>query len=294
MRGEEALLLGADPNHRFHNSFGIDRIMGMARLSVPEAAERLGVSSMRVRQRIEEGSLVAEKVGGRWLVDLSVVPENKRRGRPVKPDVIWDAIRRVNAAEMLKHEYGRRFEDVLRLVYADAWRPSHQLPYEPDLVLADGSVVEAKVSKSSQRRALLRLLEVAGQAADAESRPPVDGLLHWLGGRAERRLYRVAGPDFSDLAVDERVTPSGLSHPRSGMQDPRVIEGYVAAGDLAGVVNDYWLDPPGVDAAPNVFLHVAPGRPDQVSPLMLAADLFEHEGARERERAIELTVEVFA
>lgn len=249
---------------------------------------------MRVRQRIEEGSLVAEKVGGRWLVDLSVVPENKRRGRPVKPAVIWDAIRRVDAAQMLKHECGRQLEDALRLVYADTWRPSPQSSYVPDLVLADGSVLEVKVSKSSRRRALLRLLEVAGQAADAGRRPAVDALLHWLGGRAERRLYRVAGADFHDLAVDERLIPSGLSHPRSGMQDPRVIEGYVAAGDLAAVVNDYWLDPPGVDAAPNVFLHVAPGRPDQVSPLMLAADLFEHEGARERGRAGELTAEVFA
>lgn len=266
----------------------------MARLSVPEAAERLGVSSMRVRQRIDEGSLVAEKVGGRWLVDLSVVPENKRRGRPVKPDVIWDAIRRVDAAGMLKREDGRRFEDVLPLVYADAERPSSQSPYEPDLVLADGSVVEVKVSKSSRRRALLRLLDVAGQAAAAERRPRVEGLLHWLGGRAERRLYRVAGPDFSDLAVDERIIPSGLSHPQSGMQDVRVIEGYVAASDLAAVVDDYWLDPPGVDAAPNVFLHVAPGRPDHVSPLMLAADLFEHEGTRERGRAIELAAEAFA
>ena len=267
--------------------------MNMPKLSVPEAAERLGVSPVRVRQRIEEGSLVAEKVGGRWLVDLSVVPENKPRGRPVKRDVIWDAIRRVHAAEMLKLDQGRRFEEVLQLVYADAWRPPTGSSYVPDLVLPDGSVVEVKVSPSSRRRAFLRLLEVASPGAKEGDGPHYEALLRWLGGRAERRLYRVAGPDFDELRVDDRIILSGLSHPRSGMQDPRVIEGYVAASDLGVVVNDYWLEPPGVDAGPNVFLHVAPGRPDQVSPLMLAADLSEHEGPRERARAIQLAEEVF-
>jgi hypothetical protein len=78
------------------------------------------------------------------------------------------------------------------------------------------------------------------------------------------------------------------------MQDLRVVEAYIAADDLDDVVNDYWLDPPGVDASPNVVLHVAPGRPSEVSPLMLAADLFEHDGPRERARAIQLVAEVFA
>jgi excisionase family DNA binding protein len=266
----------------------------MPKMSVSEAAASLGVSSARVRQRIEEGSLVAEKVGGRWLVDLSVVPENRRRGRPVKPELIWDAIRRVDAADQMRHERGRQFEEVLRLVYdADA-------PYQggsshaPDLLLPNGAAVEIKVGHSSRRRALLRLLDVAHSAGIKHDHSAAEGLLRWLGDRAERRLYRVAPPDFNDLRDDERILRSGLSHPRSGMQDPRVLEGYVAVADLKALVEDYWLDPPGVDAAPNVFLHIAPGRPDEVSPLMLAADLSEHEGPRERARAIELVAEVFA
>jgi excisionase family DNA binding protein len=266
----------------------------MSKMSVSEAAASLGVSPARVRQRIEEGSLIAEKVGGRWLVDLSVVPENRSRGRPVKPELLWDAIRRVDAADQLPRERGRQFEEVLRLVYgADAPRQVGS-SYAPDLLLPSGEAVEVKVGQSSRRRALLRLLDVARSAGVQHEHSAAEALLRWLGDRAERRLYRVAPPDFNDLRDDVRILRSGLSHPRSGMQDPRVIEGYVAAADIKGLVEDYWLDPPGVDAAPNVFLHVAPGRPSEVSPLMLAADLSEHEGPRERARAIELVAEVFA
>lgn len=266
----------------------------MARLSVPQAAERLGVSPARVRQRIDEGSLIADRVGGRWLVDLSVVPELKRRGRPVNPELIWDAIQRVDAAAILKAEGGLSFEDVLRLVYADDWRPQAQSPHPLELAIAEGSVVLPQPSRSSRRRAFLRVLHAAEALGGAEGQPALDGLLQWLGARADRKLYRAALPDLEDLRGDERVALSGLSDPRSGMEDPRVVEGYVALDDLAAVVNDYWLDPPRVDSSPNVFLHVAPGRPDRVSPLLLAADLFEHEGPREQSRARELAIGVFA
>ena len=268
--------------------------MNMPKLSVPQAAERLGVSQIRVRQRIQEGSLVAEKVGGRWLVDLSAVPRNRPRGRPVKPELVWDAIRCVGAAERLKRDRGRPFEEALQLAYAEARRPSSDASSEPDLLLPDGSVVEIKVSQSSRRRALLRLLELADPAPQQGDRQRIEPLLHWLGGRADRRLYRAAGPDVDELRDDDRVIASGLSHPSSGMQDPRVIEGYIAADDLESLVSDHWLDRPGVDAPPNVFLHVAVGRPEFVSPLMIAADLFEHEGPRERARAIQLVTEEFA
>ena len=42
-------------------------------LSVPEAAARLGVHPGRVRQLVVDGRLAAEKVGGRWLVDVDAV-----------------------------------------------------------------------------------------------------------------------------------------------------------------------------------------------------------------------------
>jgi excisionase family DNA binding protein len=62
----------------------------MSKMSVSDAAERLAVSPARIRQRIADGSLVAEKVGGRWLVDLEAsTSESLPRGRPVAPASVW-------------------------------------------------------------------------------------------------------------------------------------------------------------------------------------------------------------
>ena len=151
-----------------------------------------------------------------------------------------------------------------------------------------------KVSPSTQRRALGRLLEVASASSDRSAEQRFDALFRWLGGRADRHLYRVAAQDLSGLRSDSRIVPSGVSDPRSGMQDVRVVEGYVAGIDLDGVVGDYWLDPPGVDAPANVYLHVSPGQPGTISTLMLAADLFERQGPREHARAVQLAEDVFS
>lgn len=237
----------------------------MSRLSVPEAAVRLGVSPARVRQRIADGSLVAEKIGGRWLVDLSVSPVGSGRGRPVKADVVWEAIG-----------------------FADQAARDHN-GAEVALAQPDKSNVP---SISSQRRARQRLMEAARAArSGADESEAIPLLLAWLKNRADRRLYRVADQDFQPLSEDGRLIPSGVSHPRSGMQDPRIVEGYVVAGDLEGLIRDHWLEPIGVDQTPNVILHVAPARPREVSALMLAADLAEHGGPREIRRARELVAE---
>ena len=246
--------------------------MNMSRISVPEAAARLGVSPARIRQRIADGSLVAEKIGGRWLVDLSVSPGGQGRGRPVKADVVWFAISLADPASR----------------QGDASEPA----FSGAISQPDDPV---KSSVSSLRRAQQRLAEAASAArVGADEGGPVDLLLEWLGNRAERRLYRVADRDFQPLGEDERLLLSGVSHPRSGMQDPRIVEGYVAAGDLEGLVRDHWLDPIGVDQTPNVILHVAPARPREVSALMLAADLAEQGGPREMLRAHELVAEALA
>lgn len=44
------------------------------RLSVEQAAERLGLSPATVRRRCVDGSLPAEKVGRAWVVDLDLIP----------------------------------------------------------------------------------------------------------------------------------------------------------------------------------------------------------------------------
>lgn len=78
-------------------------------MSVPEAAERLGVSAARVRQRIQEGSLVAEKVGGRWLVDLDASSASvPQRGRPVSRSSVWWSLLSADLARALADDDVRK------------------------------------------------------------------------------------------------------------------------------------------------------------------------------------------
>ena len=59
---------------------------GTKLLSVIEAAEKLGVSRIRVNQFIEEGRLPAQKVGRSYVIlesDLQLVKDRKT-GRPPK------------------------------------------------------------------------------------------------------------------------------------------------------------------------------------------------------------------
>jgi hypothetical protein len=102
----------------------------------------------------------------------------------------------------------------------------------------------------------------------------------WLNKRAHRRGFRAAGDDLADLAADRRVRQSGLALPLSGMVAVDVLEGYVDPGDVQHLVDDYFLIPDsGVDA--NVVLHVAKPLVDPASWPVVAADLAEHNRARE-------------
>jgi len=62
-------------------------------LSVTEAASILGLSPARVRALVGEGLLPGTKVGGRWVVERSVVEARKRRrdpgGRPFSSHNAW-------------------------------------------------------------------------------------------------------------------------------------------------------------------------------------------------------------
>ena len=235
----------------------------MSKRSVPEAAAELGVSVARIRQRIDEGSLVAEKLGGRWLVDLasSGSADRPQRGRPVHPESVWYSLLALQlAAQVDLPEIGWPKIDLL----------------SPELV-AEAN----KISQASRHRAVARL-------SAAIAREDHDSILSWLRNRGERRVYQAAMADLPPLRDDDRLLPSGLSHPDSGMSDPRVAEGYVAAADVDAVAADHWLERPSIDDRPNVFVHVVPALPSRIGALLLAADLAEHEGPRERRRAHEL------
>lgn len=225
---------------------------------MPEAAAELGVSVARIRQRIDEGSLVAEKVGGRWLVDLASSGSVKRpqRGRPVHPESVWYSLLALQRAAQV------------------------DLP-KIDMLSRDLVAEATKISPASRHRAVARL-------SAAIAREDHDAILSWLRNRGERRVYLAAVADLPPLRDDDRLLPSGLSHPDSGMSDPRVVEGYVASADIAAVAADHWLERPSNDERPNVFVHVVPALPSRIGLLLLAADLAEHEGPRERRRAHEL------
>jgi hypothetical protein len=62
-------------------------------ISVPDAADALGLSPARVRLLASNGGLPAQKIGGRWLVERGGVEKRRSRGsaggRPFAPRNAW-------------------------------------------------------------------------------------------------------------------------------------------------------------------------------------------------------------
>lgn len=230
----------------------------MAVISVAQAAERLGVSVPRIHQRIADGSLAAERVGSQWVVDersLLRIEERGKAGRPLSVRSAWAVIA---ASE------GDR----------DGLRPS------------------GPAARARARKQLGRLLESAAEPASGEAavRDLAVSLRSLFRNRAERRPFRAAPADLTDLRDDERWAAL-VDLGASGIASSD-IEGYLAASYLDGVVKDYLLVE--ADNEANVVVHVIPdgqySYPD--SRLRLAADLAEHRGPREEARASELLNEL--
>jgi excisionase family DNA binding protein len=129
-----------------------------------------------------------------------------------------------------------------------------------------------------------RLREMADRLKVSDNAVPL--LRSWLLRRAERMELSCADDDLDDLAHDVRVVRSGISDQRSGMSAASELEFYVVSADRAGLIADYLLVP---SARPNVFVHVSHRRMPKLSPLVvLAADLADHNGAREDSQAQKL------
>ncbi len=62
-------------------------------VSIPEAANILGLSSTRVRALAARGQLPAAKIGGRWLIERAGIEARRRQkapgGRPFAPHNAW-------------------------------------------------------------------------------------------------------------------------------------------------------------------------------------------------------------
>jgi len=234
-------------------------------VSVVEAAAMLGVHPQRVHQRIREGSLPAEKVGHQWAVekdDLRRIMNHTGPGRPFSSKSSWDL-----------------------------------------LAVAASDQAASELSPSARSRARSRLRNLLIHASSAPLDDAAAQLAHALRNRAVRTLFLAAPRDLPDVRHDERVHLSGVSLPESHMSAVAVAEGYVSSDDLDALVDDYLLSPAPRSRA-NVILHVvtsgtenpAIAALDDVarSPLVLAADLAEHDGVREKSEAIRSVADLHA
>jgi hypothetical protein len=73
-------------------------------ISVPDAADALGLSPARVRLLAANGGLPAQKIGGRWLVERSGVEKRRSRGsaggRPFAPRNAWAVLSLASGEEV--------------------------------------------------------------------------------------------------------------------------------------------------------------------------------------------------
>jgi excisionase family DNA binding protein len=230
--------------------------MSSERLSVTEAAKRLGVHPQRLHQRIRQGSLVAEKVGNQWVIDagdLRRISHHAGPGRPLSAKSAWDL-----------------------------------------LAVALDAQAAAALSPAARSRARSRLRDLLAQSS-ADLDVAAAHLAHALRNRAERALFVASPRDLPDVRDDNRVHLSGISLSESNISGSHAVEGYVASHDLDAIVDDYLLSA-APHARANVILHVvgaespnpAPSVLDVFvrSPLALAADLAEHDGVREKNEAV--------
>lgn len=234
----------------------------MTRLSVAETAERLGVSIGRVHQRIQDGTLAAERIGSQWSVEALDVERLRRTasgpGRPLSSRSAW----------------------------ALAWAALDDA-LDDALDVSAGSAPE----RSRARRRLLDLLTLDDEHLD------VSAVERALRNRARRETLRCSPRDLDDLRRDQRVYPSGVSLPDSNLSAADLVEGYVREADRDAVVEGYLLSP-AADGRPNVVLHVLPAEMDATAPstvdrlvrslLVQVADLAEHGGAREKAEGLRL------
>lgn len=250
----------------------------MARISVAQAGRRLGVSERRVQQRIADGSLPAERIGGRWAIDeRDLLPLQSQRdaGRPISERSAWAVI--AASFVLLRARDDRRAEV--------------------------GSNWLAQLASSERIRAGKRLRDLLRRnpraVAEGDIARVAGELRMLLGNRAVRLPLRASPRDLADLRQDDRLALAGLSSPDSGIAAGDIVEGYIDAVGLDAVVDDYLLEQVQREDDANVILHVVPDNVAKASPklwrdaaagapLLLAVDLAEHLRPREQARAADI------
>lgn len=171
-------------------------------LSVEEAAVRLGVSPMRVRQLLSNGALAGRKSGRIWLVEESSVSRRQRRDH-----------------EQYRRPLGTRMFSAL----LDAL---NGLPSDPS---ASGTLSPAEAGRLMKYLQLLRT-----------NSKPAQVLRDWAGPHEQMRPLRYLG-DVTDLLADSRVMPTGFSHPLSDLVASGQLDLRCAASDVPGLISDHLL-----------------------------------------------------
>lgn len=228
----------------------------MAVLSVPELAKRLSVNESRARLLVQSGRIPARRVGGRWVIEEADAAQY-RRGVPA----------------------GRPLSE--RSAWQLAWNAWGDAPRGMSAVDRDLSPVE--------RHRLKQRLERLHGSSD-----PLPLVCSLLAKRAEKVELSSSPADLKDLREDQRLRLSGVSHRSSGLLSNLEVEAYVNRRDYDALIRDWFLVVSSPGQRPNVILHIANDVPEQLPPLLIAADLAERPGAREQQAAREILRRIHA
>ncbi|MFJ6455639.1 helix-turn-helix domain-containing protein [Paenarthrobacter sp. NPDC091669] len=215
-------------------------------LSIPELAKRLHVNQSRARQLVHSGRIRGQRVGGRWIVDEA----DAAHYRPGKP-----------AGRPLSER------SAWQLVSCFWDNPRPPIPVHFEL---------SAVEKHRLKERINRL---------QDSPDPIALLAAWLANRADKFEFSSSPDDIAELREDKRIHLSGVSHARSGLLANSEVEAYVRRDELKDVVRDWFLVEPLPGKRPNVILRAVAQVPDELPPLVVAADLAERPGAREQQAA---------
>ncbi len=123
---------------------------------------------------------------------------------------------------------------------------------------------------------------------------PVPVIRSLLAKRAENAEFSSSPADLEELRKDPRIHISGVSHPASGLLSNSELEAYVSRKDFEAVVKDWFLVKPAAGQRCNVLFHVADKVPEELPPLVIAADLADRPGVREHQAAREILGKIHA
>ncbi|WP_211882001.1 helix-turn-helix domain-containing protein [Pseudarthrobacter albicanus] len=223
-------------------------------LSPAEAALRLKISERRVRALLEEGRIPAQRVSGRWVIQDADVSRYQPGNPAGRP------LSEKSAWELIRHARNA-------VAHGMAGR---------DL---------SPVAKHRLNQRLARL---------QDSPDPVAVIRSLLAKRAEKAEFSSSLDDLVYLREDQRIHISGVSHPDSGLLSNSELEAYVSRKDFEAVIKDWFLVKAAAGQRSNVLLHVADDVPDELPPLVIAADLAERPGVREQQAAREILGRIYA